>query len=128
MEFIKDSTELPEFIRKLMKKGKFTGHNLAMLLGKDPAYLSRVINGKHEISADIMFKILKHMGHEVAIMTKKERNQLEKAAYAELYKKMSSFREEIREGIVNEIEHDLIKKINEYFSNRADHKVDKRKK
>ncbi len=122
MKFLTDTKELPEIIRGFMKKSKLTGHALALLLGKDPAYLSRILNNKHEISVTMMLKLLKHMGYEVIIMTKKERNLLEKGAYAELAKGMESFREEIREGIVNEIEHDFIKNISGYFRDKAKEK------
>jgi transcriptional regulator with XRE-family HTH domain len=125
MKHAQNTSELTEIIKKLMKERELTGHKLAMLLGKDPAYVSRVINNKHEISADIMFKILKHMGCEIVILTKKERNLLEQKAYAELSKNIGTFREEIRSGLINEIQQEIIKNISEYFISQ---KIDKKNK
>lgn len=119
MKIIKDVKELSVIFKDYMKKSKLTGHGLAVFLGKDPAYISRILNNKIEISADMMFKLLNHLGYEVVIMTKKERNLLERGAYAELAKEMEGLREEIRKGVVNEIEHDLIKNLTEYFRQKS---------
>jgi plasmid maintenance system antidote protein VapI len=125
MKSIKEITELTGIVKDYIKKSRMTGYNFALLLGKDPAYLSRVLNNKHDISADMMLKILGHMGYEVVLMTKKEKNLLEKEAYAELAKEMGHFREEIREGVVNEIEHDIIKNISKFFREKGSSGLEK---
>lgn len=125
MDFIKEISDIPVILKSYMKKSRLTNSGLAVLMGKDPASLSRLLNGKREIPLDTLLKLLRYMGYEVVIMTKKERNLLERGAYAELSKEISSIREEIREGVVNEIEHDLIKNIAEYFREKAKGKVSK---
>lgn len=124
MKTLTNLSELSEIIREYLKNNKITSYNFAKLLGKDPAYLSRVLNNKHEVSADMMLTLLKSMGYEVVLMTKKERNLFEKGAYAELSKEMGNFREEIREGVISEIEVDLMKNLANYFRKNGHLKVE----
>ncbi len=120
MIFLKETHEVTEIIKKYLNSGGMTGKKFAQSLGKDPAYLSRLINNKSAMTVGLMLKLFKYMGYEVVVMTKKEKNLLEKAAYAELAKEMSGLKKEVREGLINELEHDLMKNMSKFFKEKLE--------
>jgi transcriptional regulator with XRE-family HTH domain len=126
MEYVENTSEVIELIKKHLKERKVTVREFALSLGKNPSSISRTLHSKHDIPAETLFSFFKHMGYEVVLMNKKEKNLLEKEAYAELSKGMTHLREEIREDVIAEIESELMKTISAFFHEHPGKKAGKK--